>query len=329
TERECREFNMQFLWFKNSNMVRVIAAGNCNCKNDINDFYIQFDVHLRENENAAPDARNRYQIVGFEDVFPYEYLTDPEEESNAIIKVNCCKKCSNQINWEEDESSEEESSDESKKTSLLPRKQIFTDPDEFLAALESGAFTPTAHEREDFLKGTLCSKILDKNPTPEISTEPKPEIIPRPEKDETTRITPDANPTPQTIPPSLPPTSTVPVDCHKVCTSKGWTTQKQDKEKYKDYIFSEAKKYECVSGIEVKYPGSYKMGPCTCYDHEMKPEIIINKKIPVCKDTFCGDVLCGESKNCELPGAIAQATCQWMGWKEGSSGLPSPVIEVT
>ena len=30
----------------------MIAAGNCNCDNNLNDFFIQFDVHLKELKQA-------------------------------------------------------------------------------------------------------------------------------------------------------------------------------------------------------------------------------------------------------------------------------------
>jgi hypothetical protein len=343
---ECKPFNLQFLWLKDLNIVRVIASGDCKCTNDLKDFYIQFDVQVRVNERINnPQARNRYQIIGFEDVEPYEYLPD-EEESKSIIKVNCCKNCGNEINWESEEESEE-----SKEVGFsTPRKELFADPDEFLAALETGKFVLSQKQREDFMSETLCTRIdvlprptptripdftrtptptktpdFTKTPAPDPTRTPKPTLPPiLPTLTPTITPTPTLPPVISTKTPTLTPTQT-PIDCIQVCASKGWNTQKSD---FSSYIFSTVNQYQCVSGAKITQPGSYKVGPCTCYDPNEKPKIEIDTRIPFCKNTFCGDVPCGEKRTCQEPGAAYSAECRWEGWKMGESGLPTPSLDV-
>ena len=334
---ECEPFNLQFIWLKDLNIVRVIASGDCKCTGDLKDFYIQFDVTVRVNEKRDLEARNRYEIVNFMNSEPSlnKFYLTYEEDANAIIKVNCCKKCGDKINWETEE--------ESREVGFKTSKELFTDPDEFLASLESGAYVPSQKEREDFLRGTLCSKIdaipiptptkipdVTKTPTSDPTKTPtstSPPILPTktPNKTQTPTIPPlISTATPKTY--TQTPIQT-PIDCNQVCASKGWSTQKQD---FSSYIFSIVNQHTCVSGAKITQPGSYKMGPCTCYDPNEKPKIEIDTKIPLCKDTFCGDVPCGERKTCQpTPDAAYSATCTWRGWKMSSSGLPIPVLDVT
>lgn len=335
---ECDNFNMQFLWMKDLNIIKVISSGNCNCKYGLRDFYMQFDVSIKENERLESDNVNRYQLSGFTNVHPYEYFEDSEAESNSVMYVNCCRGCPDKINYENEE----------EVGFSAPRKNLFADPDEFLASLESGAYVPSQKEREDFLRGTLCSKT-DAIPIPTSIKIPDSTRTPTKTPDVTKTPTTDPTKTPtSTSPPILPtktptktPTPTIPpvistatpitpiqtpIDCNQVCASKGWNTQKQD---FSSYIFSTVNQYTCVSGAKITQPGSYKMGPCICYDPNEKPKIEIDTKIPLCKDTFCGDVPCGERRTCEEPGAAYSATCNWQGWKMSSSGLPSPFLEVT
>ncbi|MEK6857000.1 MAG: hypothetical protein AABX39_00240, partial [Nanoarchaeota archaeon] len=184
---ECENFNLQFLWLKDLNTVRIISSGDCNCNNDVDNFYIQFDVKVRVNERADQEASNRYTVVGFENVHPYDYLTDSEEESNSVIKVNCCKKCDEEINWEESEN---------KVGFSTPKKDLFTDPDDFLASLEKGTFVPTSKDREKFMRETLCSRI-DTIPKPTPTKTPDFTRTPTPKPD------PTRTPTP-TLPPIIP-----------------------------------------------------------------------------------------------------------------------------
>ncbi|MBS3157906.1 hypothetical protein J4206_01325 [Candidatus Woesearchaeota archaeon] len=154
---ECKSFNMKFIWLKNDNTVRVVAAGDCACYRDVKDFYIQFDVKVRPRSNVDDDEVHKYEVVGFSNS-DYEYLIDPDDDANSVIKVNCCKECGKEVNWVY----EEEPEQGSKKVSFsTPKKELFADPDEFLAALESGSFKLNAKEREEFLRGTLCTKIDD------------------------------------------------------------------------------------------------------------------------------------------------------------------------
>ena len=157
---ECKSFNMKFIWLKNDNIVRVVAAGDCACYRDVKDFYIQFDVRVRSRSNVDDDEVHKYEVVGFSNS-DYEYLIDPDDDANSVIKVNCCKECGKEVNWVY----EEETGQSRKKVSFSsPKKDLFVDPDEFLAALESGSFKLTAKEREEFLRGTLCTKIADTIP---------------------------------------------------------------------------------------------------------------------------------------------------------------------
>jgi len=225
--------------------------------------------------------------------------------------VNCCNKKSDNINYP-DPCEEEDVS------YSLPR-DLFTDPDEFLAALDTGKFVPTQKDREYFMRSTLCSKIADpvkqqdddaipddSTTTPDPFTETAPDPVRTP---------------PETLPPSvsLPPTEK---SCEERCEESGWSTEKQS---YSSYIINEINKYECASSAKVVFP-KHNIDECICYDPKEMPEIDVNTEKPVCKDTFCGDVPCGEERRCEEPGAAYSADCRWEGWQgDSSSGFVGTV----
>ncbi len=194
---DCESFSMKFFWLKSLNKVRVVAAGKCNCHRDLKDFYLQFDVAVRENPDVDDDEPHKYDVIGFSNSGTGPgYLLDPDDEANSVIKVNCCKACGHTINWKYDEEEE---------VGYKSSNSLFADPDEFLAALESGKFSLTSEQREDFMKDTLCSKIdvipkQIKDPTSTTIPDPKSTTIPDPISttvpDPTSTTTPDPVKTP-------------------------------------------------------------------------------------------------------------------------------------
>ncbi|HLC66911.1 MAG TPA: hypothetical protein VJK52_04690, partial [Candidatus Nanoarchaeia archaeon] len=126
--------------------------------------------------------------------------------------------------------------------------------------------------------------------------------------------------------PPLPP-PTPPKSCSETCSSIGMYNMQPD---YTSYIQSQLSSVECVSAVRVTVRTTSKDG-CTCYPRN--PEVAVSDSTkPVCRDTFCGDVPCGETRTCQesSDGVIAaySATCSWEGW--GVSGTTvTPLVGVS
>ena len=61
-----------------------------------------------------------------------------------------------------------------------------------------------------------------------------------------------------------------------------------------------------------------QVGNCDCYD-TTPPVVMFDRTPPVCRDTACGDIRCGESKECQNEaGETITADCQWNGWEKES-----------
>ena len=144
-------------------------------------------------------------------------------------------------------------------------------------------------------------------------------------------VTPTPTPTDRIVTPTpreevptagLPPTEAVPkpVDCETACAQKGMSTQKPSSSS----ILAQLQQYKCVSGASISIKGA-RVGNCVCYG---KPEITIDKKVPVCK-TPCGDVPCGSETKCpcpDKPNCVLTARCTWGGWKEIKEYTYQPIV---
>ncbi|MBI1969575.1 hypothetical protein HYS48_02680 [Candidatus Woesearchaeota archaeon] len=101
-------------------------------------------------------------------------------------------------------------------------------------------------------------------------------------------------------------------NCEKYCTSKGYTTRQPD---YTSYIESQLNQKSCVKSAHIQFPNYLKAGDCTCYSQEM-PTITFDETRPICTGTVCGDVPCGESRECNIDeNTVAEVSCNWNGWK--------------
>lgn len=122
-------------------------------------------------------------------------------------------------------------------------------------------------------------------------------------------------PTTTSLPTYQPPASK---SCAETCSSIGMYYPQPD---YASSIQAQLSGEVCVSGATITIR---KVGKdsCTCYP--AAPEVTVDRTKPICRDTFCGDVPCGETRTCQPePNAAYSATCTWEGWSiSGSTAVP-------
>lgn len=97
-----------------------------------------------------------------------------------------------------------------------------------------------------------------------------------------------------------------PLPCKDRCEEQGYRMQ----EDYSDHIAAKLLTKTCVSGISISIPTA-SIGTCKCTN---VPEIEFDERVPVCSDTPCGDVVCGDKSVCE--GGKIEVECLWQGWEK-------------
>ncbi len=101
--------------------------------------------------------------------------------------------------------------------------------------------------------------------------------------------------------------------CADFCASKGYIEGEPD---FSNYILSVISGVTCASSYEVRFRTGIQRGSCLCYSRE-NPDVIIDRTVPVCRGTPCGDVACGQSASCPGgPNETITVSCTWGGWQK-------------
>ena len=109
--------------------------------------------------------------------------------------------------------------------------------------------------------------------------------------------------------------------CEDVCAGQGFLLNLPDfSAEIDDTLSGES----CVSGYELAFTQG-RIGDCTCFVDEF-PELTFDRKPPVCQETACGPVTCGETATCSEGEAEISVSCNWSGWKQTDVNRFVPVL---
>ncbi len=113
-----------------------------------------------------------------------------------------------------------------------------------------------------------------------------------------------------------------PLTCEDQCSQAGYLSVKPD---FTNYIESRLNSVSCVSGYQIQ-TSQITIGNCLCYSNT-SPTITFNQTVPICKNTICGDVACGDSKTCSTGQTqTTTTTCNWRGWKKTGNQQYQPEV---
>lgn len=115
-------------------------------------------------------------------------------------------------------------------------------------------------------------------------------------------------------------------DCSKYCPSKGYAASQLN---FTEMIESQLNQKFCVKSVRIILGNDWRTADCYCYSAK-NPTITFDETKPVCPDTPCGDVTCGESKTCsDEEGMVMEVTCNWEGWKKVATYEYVPTISAS
>ncbi|MDH3324321.1 MAG: hypothetical protein OEL89_01660 [Candidatus Peregrinibacteria bacterium] len=111
--------------------------------------------------------------------------------------------------------------------------------------------------------------------------------------------------------------------CEELCTEYDFSATSIDFTSHVESILNEA---TCVSSYQMTIQTA-KVGDCECFP-TTPPQIGIDRTPPICKDTVCGDVICGGSETCSTgTNTTTTVNCNWGGWKKEKQYEYSPILK--
>jgi len=108
--------------------------------------------------------------------------------------------------------------------------------------------------------------------------------------------------------------------CEDLCAGQNYLRVGKD---WSDHIQGILNGYTCVSGANISLQTA-TVGDCTCSN---EPSVSVDQTVPVCRDTPCGDVACGQSTSCSVgENTTATVSCNWGGWKKIDMNKFQPIL---
>src|SRR3989344_4731435 len=110
------------------------------------------------------------------------------------------------------------------------------------------------------------------------------------------------------------------VDCNSYCAKQSMSPSLPD---YSSYLRSYLTPYSCVSSARI---GIRTTSYANCKCSPNQPEVTLDRTPPICKGTPCGDVPCGQSKDCSCgERCTTHVSCDWGGWQIGAQSA-TPIV---